>query len=124
VDDDVFGEENSLGELSDSGTDFYNIVGEDALDSEFDLEGVALDDIKISEEIQDSLPEILSLDVSTETKINVTEDQTTPTVTLAEIYFEQELYDRSIEMYQDLIKIEGDNGVYQTRIEEIKKHID
>ena len=124
VDDDVFGEENSLGELSDSGTDFYNIEGADALDSEFDLEGVALDDIKISEEIQDSLPEILSLDVSTETKINVTEDQTTPTVTLAEIYFEQELYDRSIEMYQDLIKIEGDNGAYQTRIEEIKKHID
>ena len=49
------------------------------------------------------------------------EDPTTSTRTLAEIYFEQGVYDESIKIYKDLIRKSPDDASLQTRLEEIEK---
>lgn len=96
----------------------------------FNLEG---DEATSSSE---PIPEFLSLGDEDDIDESIFEDPTaseahdsseTPTVTLAEIYYEQELFSRSIAMYEELIAMESGNpscvSRYQLRIKEIKNQM-
>ena len=48
-------------------------------------------------------------------------DESLNTKTLAEIYFEQGLYGKALDIYQDLCMKEPKNAEYRSRLEEIEK---
>ena len=48
-------------------------------------------------------------------------DESLNTKTLAEIYFEQGLYGKAMDIYQDLCLKEPNNAEYHSRLEEIEK---
>ncbi len=49
------------------------------------------------------------------------EDPTTSTRTLAEIYFEQGVYDEAVKIYKDLVRKSPENGELKKRLEEIER---
>ena len=49
------------------------------------------------------------------------EDPTTSTRTLAEIYFEQGVYDEAIKIYKDLLRKSPGDDALKTRLSEIEK---
>lgn len=109
--DEIFGE---FDESESSSNEFYNIEGEEANNG---LDDSALDGLDLDDEIDESIFE----DPTAPQAEDVVER---PTVTLAEIYFGQELFDRSLKMYQELAEADPQDEKLKLRIEEIKKHMD
>lgn len=112
IDEDIF----SGIEETNEGDDFYDITGE-ANSGSFFEDNESLSSLDIDEDIDESIFE----DPTSPTGGATPEK---PTATLAEIYFQQELYEKALEIYQTLSASENQSIDYSERMNEIKKQID
>lgn len=112
IDEDIF----SGLEETNEGDDFYDITGEANSGSLFE-DNESLSSLDIDEDIDESIFE----DPTSPTGGATPEK---PTATLAEIYFQQELYEKALEIYQTLSASGNQSIDYSERINEIKKQID